>query len=390
MLKKKLSDSVKALTEKIEKEEPKKVVKKVSKEKKVEKFIKKKHAEKITKPKEIIKEKPKMEAPKEKPEMEKELREEKKSFLQKIGFKKEEKYKPTVEEPKEEKSFFQKSLKENDIDEFFKDIELGLLESNIALEAVDELKKNLKEQLVDKPVSRVGAGKEIKIAFEKSVRKILDQGTVDIDKIIREARKENRSACFVFLGFNGSGKTTSLSKFAQFLMKKKYRVLFAAADTFRAASIEQLEYHGNKLGIKVIKHQYGADAAAVIFDAKKHGEKNNYDVVLADTAGRSHADKNLMDELKKLVRVNKPDLKILVIDSITGNDSVEQANRFNDAVGVDAVILTKTDVNSKGGSILSVCQAIKKPILFLGTGQDYKDIDIFNPEKFAEELLSGD
>ena len=139
--------------------------------------------------------------------------------------------------------------------------------------------------------------------------------------------------------------------------------------------------------MKVIKHQYGADAAAVVFDAKKHAESKMCDVVLADTAGRSHADTNLLDELKKLVRVNKPDLKVLVIDSLTGNDAVEQAKKFHEAVGVDGIILTKIDVNKKGGSILSAAWAIKKPILFLGTGQEYEKLEPFDPKRFVKTLL---
>ena len=349
-LKKKLSDSIKSLSKKIEEMG----VEKVS-EKDVEKTIKKET--------------------------------EKESKIKESKIKTSKEVEPQKEIKTEKGGLFQKTIKEKDIEDFFHDIEIDLLESNIALEVVDEMKSSLKKSLVGKSSKLIGSGKEIKEAFEKSLVEILDQGKIDIDKIIKEAKKENNCACFIFLGFNGSGKTTSIAKLAQFLTKKGYRVVLAAADTFRAASIEQIEYHAEKLNLKVIKHQYGADSAAVIFDAVKHGSKNGYDVVLADTAGRSHADKNLMDELKKIVRVNKPQLKILVIDSLTGNDAVEQAKSFNDAVGVDAVVLTKTDVDNKGGSILSVCHTIKKPILFLGTGQKYDDIDIFNPEKFVEDLL---
>jgi len=163
--------------------------------------------------------------------------------------------------------------------------------------------------------------------------------------------------------------------------------VFAAGDSFRAASIEQLEEHGRKLSINVIKHKYGADSAAVIFDAKKHAESRKIDVVLADTAGRTHVNKNLMDELNKVVRVNKPDLKILIIDSLVGNDAVPQAKMFDEGVGVDAVMFTKVDVNEKGGCILSVAHTLKKPILFLGFGQKYSDIKTFKPEEFIENII---
>ena len=191
----------------------------------------------------------------------------------------------------------------------------------------------------------------------------------------------------MFLGYNGSGKTTTIARIAKYLQNHKLKPLLAAGDTFRAAAIEQLEHHGEKLKLKVIKHQYGADSAAVIYDAIKHAEGQGYDFVLADTAGRTHVDKNLADELKKVIRVNKPDLKILVVDSLTGNDAVEQAREFNEMAGVDAVVMTKVDVNTKGGSILSVCHAIKKPILFIGMGQGYNDLEAFSPRKFVKQIL---
>jgi len=278
-------------------------------------------------------------------------------------------------------------LTEKDIDSFFEEGELELLQSDVALEVIDSLKEGLKKRLVDNPVKRGSTSEIVEGAFRESLAEILDQGKVDIEKVIKDARKAGRPACIVFLGFNGSGKTTTIARMANYLKKKGHRPILAAGDTFRAASIEQLEVHGERLGIKVVKHQYGSDSAAVIFDAVKYAKGKGHDVVLADTAGRSHKDRNLMDELKKVMRVNGPDLKVLVVDSLTGNDAVEQARDFDEAAGVDSVVMTKTDVNPKGGSILSVCFAIKKPILFLGTGQEYEDLEIFRPEKFAQNLL---
>jgi fused signal recognition particle receptor len=278
-------------------------------------------------------------------------------------------------------------LTENDIDSFFEEGELELLQSDVALEVIDSLKDGLKKRLVDNPVKRGSTSEIVEDAFRESLAEILDQGKVDIEKVIRDARKAGKPACIVFLGFNGSGKTTTIARVANYLKKRGHRPVLAAGDTFRAASIEQLEVHGERLGIKVVKHQYGSDSAAVIFDAVKYAKGKGHDVVLADTAGRSHRDRNLMDELKKVVRVNTPELKVLVVDSLTGNDAVEQARDFDEAAGVDSVVMTKTDVNPKGGSILSVCFAIKKPILFLGTGQEYEDLEIFRPEKFAQNLL---
>ncbi|MCX6814970.1 MAG: signal recognition particle-docking protein FtsY [Candidatus Aenigmarchaeota archaeon] len=280
-----------------------------------------------------------------------------------------------------------RALSDSDIEEFFSETENGMLEANVAMEVVDFLKQRLKENLAQKQAKRLGVKDLVKEAFEDSLYDVVNQGAVNIEDIIKKSRSEGRPACMIFLGFNGSGKTTSIAKLAHYLKSRGFTPVIAAADTFRAASIEQLEVHGEKLGVKVIKHQYGADSAAVVFDAVKFAKTKGYDIVLADTAGRSHTDKNLMDELAKVVRVNKPDLRVLVVDSLTGNDAVEQAKTFDKAAGVDAIVLTKIDVNKKGGAILSVSYAIKKPILFLGTGQDYKSIEMFEPRKFVKELL---
>jgi fused signal recognition particle receptor len=278
----------------------------------------------------------------------------------------------------------EKELTPRDIESFFFEIEDDLLQSNVAVEAVEVMKDFLAKELINKQIKRGQGVDFIRKSFEKAIFNLVNQGEIDFKKIL----KKEKPATLVFLGFNGSGKTTSIAKVADYLKKKDYGIVLAAGDTFRAASIEQLEHHGKKLKLKVIKHKYGSDAAAVIFDARKHAQSSGLDFVLADTAGRTHVDKNLMDELKKVIRVNKPTLKILVIDSLTGNDAVEQAKVFNEAAnGVDAIMLTKIDVNKKGGSLLSVAHAIKKPILFLGTGQEYKDLIKFKPENFAKELL---
>ncbi len=281
----------------------------------------------------------------------------------------------------------EKELSESDISSFFDESEVELMQSNVAVEAIDYMRKSMISQLAGKKIKRRGAESYISEALENSLLGLVDHGSVDLEKVIADSKSQGKPVCIVFLGFNGAGKTTSIAKVASYLKKKGYSVVLAAGDTFRAASIEQLEHHGSKLGVRVIKHDYGADSAAVIFDARKHAESRGIDVVLADTAGRMHTDKNLADELKKVVRVNSPELKVLLVDSLTGNDAVEQAKQFNDMVGVDCVIMAKTDVNEKGGSILSVSYAIKKPILFLGTGQGYQDIKVFKPEEFVRELM---
>lgn len=280
-----------------------------------------------------------------------------------------------------------KTLSEKDLEDFFLDIEPELLEANVALGVVEFIKKTIKEELIGKEARRIKSEEDIKKAFEGALVKVVDQGKLDLQEIIKKSRGRNKPAVVVFLGFNGSGKTTSIAKVANYLNNKGYKPVLAAADTFRAAAIDQLEIHANRIGVKVIKHQYGADSAAVIFDAVKHAEAKGLDIVLADTAGRTHTNTNLIDELKKVARVNKPDLKVLVIDGLTGNDAVEQAKQFNSEIGVDAVVITKVDVDEKGGAILSVAYTIKKPILFLGTGQAYEDFKEFNPQEFVRGLF---
>ena len=282
----------------------------------------------------------------------------------------------------------ERSLTDRDIDDFFSETELGLLEANVAFEVADSLRDGLKKRLAGKPINRLKAGETVKKAFEESIAEILESGgLMDFEAKLKAAKNEGRPSCWVFLGFNGSGKTTTIAKVAVMLRKGGHEPVVAAADTFRAASIEQLEHHASKIGFRVIRHSYGSDPAAVVFDAIAHAKSKGADVVLVDTAGRSHSNANLMDELKKVVRVNRPDLKILVLDSLAGNDIIEQGRKFDKAVGVDCIILSKLDVNTKGGAVLSASHVLKKPILFLGTGQGYDNLDIFEPKRVARELL---
>ncbi len=402
-LKKSLKDSIKKIVRiaeepgvRKEEKEKKPIEKKVEEkrkpiEKKPKKKIEKKPEKRIEeKPEKKTEKKPeKEEKPKEK-ETERIEEEPKEEPAEEVKEEPEPVEEPEKEE-KEKRGFFglgrkitTRRLTNRDIDDFFDENETEFMTNNVAVEVLDFFRKNLKERLVEKPIKRSQASKFVAQVFEDTLFEIVNQGDINLEKMA----KEKKPLLMVFLGFNGSGKTTSIARVAKYMMKKGKKVVLAAGDTFRAASIEQLEVHGKKLGIRVIKHQYGSDSAAVVFDAMRFAESNGYDVVLADTAGRMHTDKNLMDELRKVIRVNNPHLKVLVVDSLTGNDAVEQAERFHEAVGVDSVIMTKTDVNPKGGSILSVCYAIKKPILFIGTGQGYDDIIKFDPKKFVKDMLS--
>ena len=180
--------------------------------------------------------------------------------------------------------------------------------------------------------------------------------------------------------------TTTIAKMAYFLKQNKISCVLAAADTFRAASIEQLKIHAQKLSLPIIAHQYGADPASVAFDAKKYAEAHNIQVVLIDTAGRMYTKTNLIKEMEKIVRISSPDLKLFIGESITGNDVVEQAKTFNEAISIDGIILSKADVDEKAGAILSVSQVTNKPIYFLGVGQNYSNLQPFKKSSVLKNL----
>ncbi|MBS3169871.1 signal recognition particle-docking protein FtsY [Candidatus Woesearchaeota archaeon] len=295
------------------------------------------------------------------------------------------------EEAIEKKSFFGKikqtlttrTISPEKYEELFWELELVLLENNVSVEVINKIKKDLAGELVNKPLPRDVLGR-IEDTLKRTLKDILSLEKVDLLQRIKE--KEKKPFVIAFFGINGAGKTTSIAKLAYYLQKQKLSVVLAACDTFRAAAIQQLEEHAQKLNVKMIKHDYGSDAAAVAFDAVKYAEKNNLDVVLIDTAGRLHSNTNLMGELGKILRVTKPDLKIFVGESITGNDCVEQARKFNELVEMDGVILTKADVDEKGGAPLSISYTIKKPILFLGVGQTYDDFEEFNADVIVKRL----
>jgi len=268
----------------------------------------------------------------------------------------------------------------------FWNLEIVLLENNVSVEVIEKIKDDLKEELVDKPLPRDVESK-IEETLAKTLKNILSFKRIDLLQKAKEKRDtEKKPLIIAFFGINGSGKTTSIAKLTNYFQRNGLSVVLAACDTFRAAAIQQLEEHADKLNVKMIKHDYGSDAAAVAFDSVKYAEKNKVDVVLIDTAGRLHSNTNLMAELEKIIRVVKPDLKIFIGESITGNDCIEQARKFNELVEMDGAILTKADVDEKGGAPLSIAYTIKKPILFLGVGQEYKDLEEFDANLILKRL----
>ncbi len=280
------------------------------------------------------------------------------------------------------KKFKTLKLDDEQFNSIFEELELSLIENNTAMEAIGEIKKSLKEKLVGKEIEKNEAEDEIKKGLKESFEKLL----IEPFDLVERIRKKDGIFVIVFFGINGSGKTTAIAKLAHLLKKSGISCVLAAADTFRAASIEQIQKHADNLGVKVIKHNYGADPAAVAFDAIKHAQANSIKAVLIDTAGRMHTKDNLLKEMEKICRVAKPDLKIFVGESITGNDIIEQVRSFNEMIGIDGIILTKTDVDEKGGAAISVGYVTQKPILFLGTGQKYEDLEKFSREKIIKGL----
>ena len=299
------------------------------------------------------------------------------------------------EKEKKKKGFFQRILSkitkvkisEKDFDEYSEELETLLLENNVALEVAEKIIKELKEKIVGKELSKKEIESEINETFKETLAEILIE-PFDVLTQIKKFREENSSKPYVilFCGINGSGKTTTIAKMTYFLKENNLSCVLAAGDTFRAASIEQLKKHGEKLEIEVIAHKYESDPASVGFDAIKYAEKKHLDCVLIDTAGRMHTSKNLMAQIEKISKVCKPNLKIFIGESITGNDAVEQAKSFDSSIGIDGIILSKADVDEKGGTALSVGYVTKKPILFLGTGQEYNDFEKFDKKKFIEKL----
>ncbi len=280
-------------------------------------------------------------------------------------------------------------LKPENLGPILEEFKFTLAQNDVAFPVADKVCEELEKRLTGVQVKRLEDRKKI---IEDNLRQVLLEvmltgKKIDILAKAEEKRCSKEPLVLLFVGINGTGKTTTIAKVAQFFKDKKCSVVLAGSDTYRAGSIEQLEEHAKRLNLKIIKHQYGADPAAVAYDAISHAKSHGVNIVLIDTAGRMQTNQNLMNELSKVKRVVKPDFTILTIDSLAGNDAVQQAEEFNKSVGIDATILTKVDADVKGGAALSVTYVTQKPILFIGVGQAYKDIEVFQPEKFVNMIL---
>ncbi|MDH5806456.1 MAG: signal recognition particle-docking protein FtsY [Candidatus Methanomethylicaceae archaeon] len=276
-----------------------------------------------------------------------------------------------------------KSISEKDLEEHLWNLQIALLECDVALPVAEEIVSKLKNNLIGMKIDRFG---DIWPIIKDTMAKILKETMITMDFLSLVNSK--KPFVIMFIGVNGTGKTTTIAKIGKYLIDNGLRIVFACSDTFRAGAEEQLEVHANRLGVKLIKHKYGADPAAVAYDAISYAKSNNIDVVLIDTAGRMQTDRGLMDELKKIYRVAKPDLTIFVGDALTGNDALNQAQEFNKFVPIDAIVLTKIDADAKGGAAISIGYTLKKPIIFLGIGQSYNDLVKFNSEWIIKNIFS--
>lgn len=307
--------------------------------------------------------------------------------------------------PEEKKSFFKKVSKigfaqkakalvfnrevyldNKDLEEPLWELEMGLLESDLALSVSEAIVESVKKQLTG-TTKRIGSntGEIVEAALKKAILDVVSANTFDFDEYVKNKEKPVH---IVFVGINGTGKTTSIAKMTHRLLKSDYSVIMAAGDTFRAGAIDQLGIHADRLGVKMIKHQPGADPAAVIYDAVQYAKSHKIDFVLSDTAGRMHTNLNLMSQMEKICRVSTPDLIIFVDEAVAGNDAVERAAQFNEAVPIDGSILTKIDADAKGGAAISIAYITGKPILFFGIGQGYEDLKKFDSEWFIDQLFN--
>ena len=283
----------------------------------------------------------------------------------------------------------EKSISEDDVEDILFELELGLLEADVAMDVSSVVVESVKNELVGQKIKRSSDIEEYTYkALKNAVSKIIDIDGKSMTELLEEKVAQGEPLVVMLVGINGTGKTTTIGKLSNYYIKKGYTPVIAASDTFRAGAIEQVQYHADNLGVKLIKHEKGSDPAAVAFDAVQHARAKGKELVLIDTAGRMQTNTNLMDEMKKIRRVSKPDLVVFVGDALTGNDATEQARKFNEAIDIDGVILTKADADSKGGAALSIGYIIKKPILFLGMGQSYDDIKEYDADWMLEQIFS--
>ncbi len=280
-------------------------------------------------------------------------------------------------------------LKGESLEKVLDELEISLVENDVAVSVSEYICQQIREKAEAQTMPRFSDARgPLRDLMRQVLMHVLTpKAGKDVLEVIESKKALGEPAVILLVGINGNGKTTTLAKLGYFLKGKGYGVVLACGDTYRSGSIEQLQEHADRIGVKTIKQTYGADAAAVAFDAVNYARSHGVNAVLIDTAGRMQTNKNLLDEMRKIARVTKPDLVILVVDALTGNDAYEQGRTFMDAVNLDGIILTKLDADAKGGSAVSMSYVTGRPVLFVGTGQRYEDLKPFDPQLILDQLF---
>jgi fused signal recognition particle receptor len=276
-------------------------------------------------------------------------------------------------------------IDEDDLQDHLDDLELALLSSDVEMSVAGEILDGVEQNLVGETRRRLSStGNLVRDALREALYDVISVGQFDFEERIREADKP---VVIIFTGVNGVGKTTTIAKLSERLENQELSTVLANGDTYRAGANEQLQKHADNLGRTLISHEQGSDPAAVIYDAVEYAEANDTDVVLGDTAGRLHTSDDLMAQLEKIDRVIDPDMTVFVDEAVAGQDAVNRAREFDDTAAIDGAVLTKADADPQGGAAISIAHVTGKPILFLGTGQDYADLERFDPETVVDRLL---
>jgi len=277
-------------------------------------------------------------------------------------------------------------IEEEDLEGPLHELELALLSSDVEMGVAQDILDNIREELIGETRTfTTSTGEVVEEALRDAIYDVISVGQFDFDEQIAV---EDKPVTIVFTGVNGVGKTTSIAKLSQYFEARGYSTVMANGDTYRAGANEQIEEHADNLGTKLITHEQGGDPAAVLYDGVEYAEANDVDIVLGDTAGRLHTNEGLMDQLEKIDRVVDPDMTLFVDEAVAGQDAVNRAREFNEAAEIDGAILTKADADSNGGAAISIAQVTGKPILFLGVGQGYDDIERFDPDEMVDRLLA--
>ncbi|MDS0259885.1 signal recognition particle-docking protein FtsY [Haloarcula sp. S1CR25-12] len=277
-------------------------------------------------------------------------------------------------------------IEEEDLQKHLDDLELALLSSDVEMSVANEILSGVEENLTGETRRRLSStGNLVRDALREALFDVISVGQFDFDERVQAADKP---VVIIFTGVNGVGKTTTIAKLARYFEDRGLSTVLANGDTYRAGANEQLEKHAQNLDKKIITHEQGSDPTAVVYDAVEYAKANDIDVVLGDTAGRLHTSDDLMAQLAKIDRNIDPDMTLFVDEAVAGQDAVNRAREFDDAAEIDGAVLTKADADPQGGAAISVAHVTGKPILFLGTGQDYGDLEPFDPEEIVDSLFA--